>query len=31
MRRTKQSGQLIQESRYNNLALAFWTCLQLER
>lgn len=30
MRKIKQSGQLIQESRYNNLALAFWTCLQLE-
>ncbi|KAF5572951.1 hypothetical protein FPCIR_14141 [Fusarium pseudocircinatum] len=30
MREIKRNSELIQESRYNNLALAFWTCLQLE-
>ncbi|PNP54017.1 hypothetical protein FNYG_15648 [Fusarium nygamai] len=30
MRRIKRNGELIQETRYNQLALSFWTCLQLE-
>ena len=27
----KASGKLPQETKYNQLCLAFWTCLQLER
>ncbi|EXL39305.1 hypothetical protein FOCG_18076 [Fusarium oxysporum f. sp. radicis-lycopersici 26381] len=30
MRRIKRNGELIQETKYNQLALSFWTCLQLE-
>ncbi|KAI5461901.1 hypothetical protein BGZ63DRAFT_454557 [Mariannaea sp. PMI_226] len=30
LRRIKRSGQAIQDTRYNQLALTFWTCLQLE-
>lgn len=30
LRRIKQSLTMIQETKYNQLALAFWTCLQLE-
>lgn len=31
MRKIKQKAEFIQETKYNQLALAFWTCLQLER
>ncbi|EXA29710.1 hypothetical protein FOVG_18824 [Fusarium oxysporum f. sp. pisi HDV247] len=30
MRRIKRNSELIQETEYNQLALTFWTCLQLE-
>ncbi|KAF9775123.1 hypothetical protein IL306_006801 [Fusarium sp. DS 682] len=30
MRRIKRNREFIQETKYNQLALAFWTCLQLE-
>ncbi|EXL39184.1 hypothetical protein FOCG_18203 [Fusarium oxysporum f. sp. radicis-lycopersici 26381] len=30
MRRIKLNNELIQETKYNQLALTFWTCLQLE-
>ncbi|RYC80402.1 hypothetical protein BFJ63_vAg16714 [Fusarium oxysporum f. sp. narcissi] len=30
MRRIKRNNELIQETKYNHLSLAFWTCLQLE-
>ncbi|KAF5630186.1 hypothetical protein F25303_10012 [Fusarium sp. NRRL 25303] len=30
MRDIKRDGELIQENKYNQLALAFWACLQLE-
>ncbi|KAF4971255.1 hypothetical protein FSARC_1877 [Fusarium sarcochroum] len=30
MRRIKHNSELIQDTKYNQLALAFWTCLQLE-
>lgn len=31
MRNFKKRNEFIQEAKYNRLALAFWTCLQLER
>lgn len=31
MRRIKRNSEFIQETKYNQLALTFWTCLQLER
>lgn len=31
MRKMKLNSEFIQEPKYNQLALAFWTCLQLER
>ncbi|RDA88602.1 hypothetical protein CP532_5819 [Ophiocordyceps camponoti-leonardi (nom. inval.)] len=30
LRKIKQSTQLIKDPKYNQIALAFWTCLQLE-
>ncbi|EXL84760.1 hypothetical protein FOPG_03233 [Fusarium oxysporum f. sp. conglutinans race 2 54008] len=30
MRRIKRNSEFIQETKYNQLALTFWTCLQLE-
>ncbi|KAG8674026.1 hypothetical protein FPOAC2_07441 [Fusarium poae] len=30
MRRIKRNNEFIQETKYNQLALTFWTCLQLE-
>ncbi|KAJ0128354.1 hypothetical protein HZ326_28549 [Fusarium oxysporum f. sp. albedinis] len=30
MRRIKRNNEFIQETKYNHLSLAFWTCLQLE-
>ncbi|KAF4455906.1 hypothetical protein F53441_1843 [Fusarium austroafricanum] len=30
MRRIKRNSEFIQETKYNQLALKFWTCLQLE-
>ncbi|KAF5548255.1 hypothetical protein FMEXI_4819 [Fusarium mexicanum] len=30
MREIKRNSEIIQETKYNHLALAFWTCLQLE-
>ncbi|KAF4332503.1 hypothetical protein FBEOM_13698 [Fusarium beomiforme] len=30
MRRIKHNSEFIQETKYNQLALTFWTCLQLE-
>ncbi|EXK79699.1 hypothetical protein FOQG_15724 [Fusarium oxysporum f. sp. raphani 54005] len=30
MRRIKRNSELIQDTKYNQLALTFWTCLQLE-
>ncbi|PHH76672.1 hypothetical protein CDD82_3889 [Ophiocordyceps australis] len=30
LRRMRRSNELIQDPKYNQLALAFWTCLQLE-
>ncbi|KAH7461780.1 hypothetical protein FOMA001_g18778 [Fusarium oxysporum f. sp. matthiolae] len=30
MRRIKRNSEFIQETQYNQLALTFWTCLQLE-
>ncbi|KAL3584544.1 hypothetical protein FPOAC2_14324 [Fusarium poae] len=30
MRRIKRNSELIQDPKYNQLALTFWTCLQLE-
>ncbi|KAK3175613.1 hypothetical protein K4F52_010117 [Lecanicillium sp. MT-2017a] len=31
LRKIKRNAEFIQETKYNQLALAFWTCLQLER
>lgn len=31
MRRLKRNSEFIQDPKYNQLALTFWTCLQLER
>ena len=31
LRNFKKNSQFITDRKYNQLALAFWTCLQLER
>lgn len=31
LRNFKKRAEFIQDPKYNQLALAFWTCLQLER
>lgn len=31
LKRIKTNMEFIQEGKHNQLALAFWTCLQLER